>query len=299
MLIPRGVLKMEKIASTEKTRYAMNGVAFDRDPVTHEAIACATDGKRLLECRWDDSSQRNEFTAPIDLSERAKFFTVVPREALRAEEKNISKKEKPCFRFLALEETTANGTVKLATMSQAGARTSEVKSIEGHFPPYLDVMPPAKGYGTVRVALNARFLLELAEALAAARESEGEDCADSVILEIKDAQSAIVVRSMAPNLSGVTTRAVLMPINAGEGDERDKPVAKCQGKGCREIVSQGVEKCNACKRKRAKRRYHDKPSIPTAALVVVEKASPACPSELAPSSPVLPSAVLGAADLEW
>lgn len=234
MLILRGVLKLEKIAAHEPTRYAMNGILLDRDPATHEAIAVATDGKRLMECRWSDEALRSDFQAPINLEERAKFFTVVPNEAIKACEKNIPKRGKPCNRYLAVDEVSANGTVKLATLNDLGPNVTEVKSIEGHFPPYAEVIPPSKGHANMKIALNARLLYELAEALHAAHESDTNESA--IILEIKDANSPIVVRATGANLSGVKTRAVLMPIN------HDSPCEDC-GKP---VQMPGAPRCTLC-----------------------------------------------------
>src|SRR5581483_11564320 len=47
MLLPRGVLKLAMCAASEKTRYAMDGLAIERDDSGRVKVT-ATDGKRLV-----------------------------------------------------------------------------------------------------------------------------------------------------------------------------------------------------------------------------------------------------------
>lgn len=223
MLIPKGVLKLERVASHDKTRYAMNGILVSRDKDNGEAIAVATDGKRLIEARWDDSTLRVEFPAcGVDLEPRKDLLVVIPGDSVKAIEKAMPRKVKfDHENMIAVQETLIDQgeRLKIATVEAGSSNVREVKPVEGHFPPYADVMPGAN-HSTMRVALNARFLLEIAEALAAAhdtrealaRDKNDKRDPDVVVLEIKDGDSPIIVKGTGPCLNGVKTRALLMPV---------------------------------------------------------------------------------------
>ena len=232
-LLPKGILALRNVASQEPTRYAMHGVRFKRLE-DGKLQAVATDGKRLALVVFDDEN-REQFpeTGIKHATSVPGFTTILPNDALKNAERSMPKgKANARLMGLALDETTANGTVELATIHAPGSVTrTTVPSVEGQFPPVEDVIPGAdKPYGTVRIGVNVGLLHELVVALRAATGANGDPVA---VLEINDANSAmrVLVASGGQKALGLlapveirdeipATRAtgLLMPVNFATND---------------------------------------------------------------------------------
>jgi hypothetical protein len=233
MLIPKGVLALRNVAASEKTRYAINGVLIERKD--GRARATATDGKMLAMVTWDDEKPESIDSAHafgIPAESRESLSTVLPSEALARAEKAIpkdkaTKARKPFTQLVALNETPRErGAFELSTVDATLSPTvSTVTPVDGHFPPVDDVLPKEGAAGVIRIGLNAELLFRLAQTLSAAGASFGASPSDHVILEIKDAHSAVCVRAFG-RTPGADVRGVLMPVNIGDESAEREPARK-------------------------------------------------------------------------
>ncbi len=104
-------------AHPEKTRYAMNGILIDLKDTRLRLVA--TDGKRLAMCERPASDVK----APV--------FVVVPTKAMQL-----------LSRVVAGGEQHVEVSVEPAQVQfRTAAATVMARLIEGHFPPYEDVLP--------------------------------------------------------------------------------------------------------------------------------------------------------------
>lgn len=209
MLIPREVLAIRKCASTEKSRYSMDGVFFERGK-DGKAKACATDGKALVACSWDDVALRGDFPdVGVDVKPVDGFAATVPVEALDKALKNLPKKIKnSALAQVALGEERVDGSPKIMLATSATGATSdkvETMPTEGHFPPYEDVLP--KGEATLTVGFNVELLYEVARAVVEAGGGKGA----LVKLEFFGPMDACRVTANASN--GVSVVGAVMPIS--------------------------------------------------------------------------------------
>lgn len=107
-------------AHPEKTRYAMNGVLIDLQGQRLRLVA--TDGKRLSMC---------ERTAPTAV--KTPVFVVVPTKGMTLLQRVVSSAEEH------VEIAVDASQVQFRT----GSATLVARLVEGHFPPYEDVLPKA------------------------------------------------------------------------------------------------------------------------------------------------------------
>lgn len=230
MLIPRGLLALRNVAATDKTRYAMHGVAFERKGEL--ARASATDGKMLALVSW-----RDQKTTDVDAAERfglpanenGKLFVLVPSEALARADKSMprdkaTKARRPVTQFLALDENAehAEHALKLATLDGAlSPMVATTPQVKGHFPPIDDVIP-SEGKG-IRITFDAEYLLRLVETLSCVGESFDRRKSTAVTLEMSGPDAPISVRVGARG-SAFDARGILMPVRHG-GDEGADNVA--------------------------------------------------------------------------
>jgi DNA polymerase III subunit beta len=105
-------------AHLEKTRYAMNGVLIDLQGSRLRLVA--TDGKRLSMCE-----------RPVAQAVKAPVFVVVPTKGMTLLQRVVSSPEE------TVELTVESSQVVFRT----GTATVLARLIEGHFPPYEDVLP--------------------------------------------------------------------------------------------------------------------------------------------------------------
>ena len=105
-------------AHPEKTRYAMNGILVDLREQRLRLVA--TDGKRLAMCE-----------RPVDVKVKAPVFVVVPTKAMTLLQRVVGEEEQ-------IELKVEGSQVQV----RARSATISARLVEGHFPPYEDVLPP-------------------------------------------------------------------------------------------------------------------------------------------------------------
>lgn len=109
-------------AATEKTRYAINGILIDAQEARFRLVA--TDGKRL-------ALAERPLAPP--LKAKKAFFAVVPTKALTLIQRLLAEGEES-VKLRVLENEFQVQTLR-ATIS--------ARLVEGHFPPYEEVLPRA------------------------------------------------------------------------------------------------------------------------------------------------------------
>jgi hypothetical protein len=218
--IPKRLLAVAEIAATEQSRYAFHGVNVGRKG--DRLSVCATDGRRLLKVEWTEQE-----TAPLEGMEDAEkpvdgFNSIVPARTLRQLGRMIppaprGKKAKAQPPFVVLNEATANGHVSMIHVNKEfGQRIAvDAPSCDGQFPPYEDMIPNREivkedGAGgnakAVRVAVNARLLTGLLEAMVAAVPADNE----TVIIEVPLNPTRPI--KLTRDSGDVSSVGVLMPV---------------------------------------------------------------------------------------
>lgn len=144
-----------KVAAKEASRYSINGVFFDAEA----AALVATDGRHLA-------------VVPVDKEETDLASAIVPLAAVKAAQKPPKNEE-----ARILVECNGDGkaygvTATADPLGQSVAYQLNGDSDPERFPDWQEVIP--KPEAPVRVAFNARYLLNLQEALGA----------DSITLEL-------------------------------------------------------------------------------------------------------------------
>lgn len=220
MLIPRGILALRDVAAQEKTRYAMNGLLLTRTSEGRARIV-ATDGKALAQVTFDDGLEADTFPEISGINPRPhatrKLFSVVPGDAIHAAQKAMPRKAlKPAQRMLCVDET-GEDSIKLATIgADFNATVTDVRLVDGHFPPHEDVMASAikqTEKAGIKIGVNIEILNRLALSLLSAASALGKEGSETLVsLEFSSAQNAIVVR--VPGVSSCV--GLLMPVNLSD-----------------------------------------------------------------------------------
>jgi hypothetical protein len=219
MLIPRSVLSSLIVASdTESSRYALGGLRIERDAKGY-AVAVATDGRRLMCVEWNDADMAKEVPEVGDIktaadpdsefTENGTILSVADCKAIAraAKPKVAALRRKPELAFVAMEEATANGTVRLAASDGQTVSASEVRPVEGRFPKYRDVIPQYRDDECVRVRLDARFIADLADATERMAGSD-MDHGLTLVIPTDDGRAVLLEKETAD----IKVQAVLMPL---------------------------------------------------------------------------------------
>ncbi len=247
-VIPRGVLESHRIAATEKTRFAMNGIRLERR-ADGKANAQATDGKRMISVTWSDESDRSDFPeVGLKTDPSPGFVTILPQSVIEKALKVMPRKApKPILERLAVEEEAgAGGEIKVASTDLAERTVFESRAVEGSFPDTSSVWP--KGRPVAHTCFNPVYLVELAKAMVEAQgQSWRESCA--VRCEFYDAEGTSAIRVSVRANNGIETVGLLMPINTGgwegyepvqdpskEIEDLHKEVARLKSKNAQEVT---------------------------------------------------------------
>ncbi len=240
-LLSRGILELRHVAAQEKTRYAMNGILLHREKGSADIFAVATDGKRLARVnvtKFTDSPQDFPTVAAPDFDASARpkgdgsLFAVLPGDACSELAKALpkGKRVRPILTHVALDErVTDAGTLRAATTNLETSTVRDIRLVDGHFPPYADVMPePGKG---IRITLNVELLAGLVSALHAASQCQGD--AGVATLEMTGHADPIIVTVSGRSFAEAC--GVLMPINSGDASVSEqgkfRSVKPRKGKG--------------------------------------------------------------------
>ena len=226
MLIPKNVFSIGKFTDQDCTRYALGGVRLERGEAG-EAIAIATDGRRLVAVEWDDSNNKNaagqlgsgeavenyETIIPVDDWREAEKTLTLPdnkrakvvgnaiapkavenenesqRKQREAVEKTIAKRS--IYGQCYCDESTTNGSVKLSSTDGQKTRSLECKTADGRFPNWRDVIPNDDKLKTEYVSLTIdwQLLAQACEVVAKAANAGADQRGVELLVPIGEAAS--------------------------------------------------------------------------------------------------------------
>jgi len=174
-------LKIEKIVAKDGVRYCL------KDPHLDAKNKClvATDGHKLVKIPVEVHPDDTTGHVPLAAIQDARRMKLADAEIL------------------------CNGNVTLQSPDGATAVSYERHDPDDwKFPDYDRVMPDTSQAPTMRIGLNARYLLELANALAV----NGRGKEPILVLDIYDALSAVRVRSLSDVKDPCAAEGVVMPV---------------------------------------------------------------------------------------
>ena len=168
MLIHKSAAAVVSHTARERSQYALNAVCISRDG-NGNPCAVASDGRRLIKVTWPDqpaettASEYPALAVPFDHAHVEGFKVLIPPDALTAAAKATPKRPvRPILEGIVLEESSANGTVRIATTDLDTERDIKVRTIEGEYPDFEQVIPPP---GVFRIGVNPDFLIDACKAL--------------------------------------------------------------------------------------------------------------------------------------
>lgn len=192
-----------QFAATERSRYALHGVRFDRTR-SGEARVVATDGKRLavvkpVEVKRYVAEGGDTLGSPV----------IVERDAVEVGAKlggrlrwKDADKRVVCVR----EDTNPNGSVTFVTPDGDAALKAE--TVEGNFPDFDQVIPERNAEGATVIGLDARYLRDLCDLVLA--HPWGDD--NPIIrFTIQGPGDAVRADVKVEGPGGAETVAVIMP----------------------------------------------------------------------------------------
>ena len=212
MLVPKGVLALRRMTD-DGTRYALSALRLERTP-DGKCKAVVTDGKCLIQAKWDDTSDRDEFPEiGMKLHPVAGWVGLIPNSAVDQVVKNMARKPiKPILDNIVVEEGAAGSPVRLGTTSLETKTVIETGQVQGHFPPYEEIVDKAAAKEpTFRYALDVERLRDIAKVLQEAHGGSGKR--DMLLLEFSGAEDAVKVAVAHGARGGVECFSMLMPIS--------------------------------------------------------------------------------------
>lgn len=211
MLIPRKVLTNIGVACDNmSSRYALHGIQIERVGPT-SGVAVATDGRRMLIAEFSEPPDRVMPFSEGDDKPAAGFVTLLPcREikSIAAAHKAASHQAKKCpaLQMIRIDESSANGRVKADAGNVDIVCSAVVRSVEGRFPKWRDVIPKEKP--SVSVKLNARLLHEAIKAIEAMTATDRDR---KIVLTVPlDGDSAVTIVGEG---DGIKATAIVMPLS--------------------------------------------------------------------------------------
>lgn len=193
MLIPQHVSAIGLAASKERGRYQLSGVLLEREG-DRQCRATATDGKIIASTTWTEPDWNDfPFIGDVPCSRPSeKFSAIVPAASLATAEKGIPKKAyKGILRHVALDEPSANGSVRLTTTDIENQASTDVRCCEGTYPNYKAVLSLEGPITTIRIRLD---ILKKAIDMLAKLQSGQTVAHDCVRIEFSDVKSLIHFR---------------------------------------------------------------------------------------------------------
>lgn len=163
--INKSHLSVVKFASTDETRFTMNGVLIEevsKKDGTNGVKATATDGRTLAEYEsFNDQAKEMPVIPGMDSAQNTATSAIVPSEAIKQVKKSLPKNQKtlPVLHNALVkmgESVTTFGSTDLETASVVPA-----KNIEGHFPRVDQIWPTRTPL--FKIAINPEYLKRIAD----------------------------------------------------------------------------------------------------------------------------------------
>lgn len=202
MLIPTEISRISKLCDTDSFRFAFGGVKVQR--TESGPVAVATDGKRLIACRWVEPNP-DEYPKGFDTNPVEGFETIVPakqwNEAMKLPPK---KSRKEIVKNLVLEESGCNGTVTLCATDLETDRKITAKVVEGRFTSWQACFPKLEKFQFVEYKLDADMVKEILDIIPKNQENR------VTLLVPLDNSFGLTIK--AETESYIKSEAVVMPV---------------------------------------------------------------------------------------
>ena len=216
MRVPVQMLAVARCAAKEEVRYAIDGVAIQRDD-DGTSHAVATDGRALIAATWTDK----------DAPHGAAFSTLIVADTAKGQSRKYTSARRfnrSTRRYESGEDARNFADVsetggKLTRKTKRGKVTHEDDSglAERLFPKWKQVLPNYQDGDCVAVALDP---LLLARVLTTAAQVLGMKTGPVTLRVPKDRNKPVVIQG--ENASGHSVRAALMPIRTWDADLEPK-----------------------------------------------------------------------------
>ena len=144
-LLPAALAPLADIAAKDEGKYAMTGIQLAI--ADKKYTAAATDGKRLLYITGPAPEATNYPNGPIHTAPNGQSLSIVPaknwKEAFRATVA-LAKRNKGALVGDGVAVSISQDVTSFAAIAKTGNTFDQAKNIEGRFPPYKDIVPPAE-----------------------------------------------------------------------------------------------------------------------------------------------------------
>lgn len=174
MLLPRSVANISNVCGADRTKYALDTVQLSRDDKGN-ALAVASDGKRVLVAKWKDKPQSEDYAeasnGEANVTAKPDLDVLIPVKPWDEIFKAIPKKCKaPVLEHALLVEGEVGKTIPLETREDDGTvrRICPKPVAEIGFPDWRESVPDyqlrpsdEKSNEAVRLRLDAELLAEL------------------------------------------------------------------------------------------------------------------------------------------
>ena len=205
-LLSKEHLNAWKAASTDATRYVLNGVFIEE---TEKGVrATATDGRRLVTVESEDKEGMTPADFPavpgMETAPNGATAKIIPSESIKSALKSLPKANRvklPILQKCLVKLGENQATLATTDLSNASVQPSRI--IDGNFPNYKAVIPTKTPI--LKMGLSPELLGSLCEVLAS---NAGDDRA--VVFEFYGPEEP--VKMTVTNREGITTTAVLMPV---------------------------------------------------------------------------------------
>jgi hypothetical protein len=215
-LIPESLKGLSKLASTDQTRYMLNGVSVV--PVTDKrASFTVTDGHQLLSITQTRDAPTEDFpSVPGFTNGEPDKAVIIPDDAWPGMFAGMPKRSRtlPILQNVAMV-AAENGVTVATTDLQAGAVTT-IKTIDGTFPNFEQVL--SRESGKVTVFFNVHLLKRVFSVLSDLMKDGGR--AGLVRLDLYDELRPVRVSALDHN-TGLHYAAAIMPMR---GDVAEIPL---------------------------------------------------------------------------
>ena len=201
-LAHREHLNAVKFASTDETRYILNGVLMTETETGLRAVA--TDGKRLAVVESTGGMVAEDFpnVPGMDTAPNTAKSAIVPSECIDKVRRSLPKKNKLPVLGTALVKLGESQST-LCTTDLSNASVVPTRNIEGTFPNWEQVLP--KEEPKFRIGVNPALLRELLE-VAESNSRKGV----AVCMEFWSENEPM--RVCTDNGHGIKTTLILMPM---------------------------------------------------------------------------------------
>ncbi|KKN07723.1 hypothetical protein LCGC14_1064010 [marine sediment metagenome] len=209
MLIPASIMGIAKMAAPDSTRYAINGVQFHREE-SGECVATVTDGRCMLQIRWDDEEVRHNLEITGVSCAPVKGFSIIADARFCfAAAKRLGGKNAPSKRrYVLLDESAEKGVVRMATNDGYATIIATAPAAGDSFPDVESIIPKyTVGEDANVIGLYPEVFAGAMSVLAEAVESTKIDQGVCLIVP-NDRTKPVLMRTKGEEACGI---AVAMP----------------------------------------------------------------------------------------